>query len=255
MLCGIAWAAVALWPAQPLTARSRAGTASACACSSAPRTALAEALEFIPNRGLEQHADSYRPPEYVAEVLRMVAALEATSWPANQAEDWMIADCLFASSWRLAYTSSRTFARYGGLSSWAGRFEGVSTPSLVMHITRSPQLVVLEEALTDEASAMALARALNLPAAERPTAPSVLVEGVWRTLAGDGLGIDTKAIRYGSRSFKPADGAADGMIDFEHEKAVRVLGATKPVFLDASLLVLRGQAEGVVFIFDRPVPI
>jgi hypothetical protein len=185
----------------------------------------------------------------------MVAALEATGWPANQAEDWMIAKCLFAGSWRLAYTSSRTFARYGGLSSWAERFEGVRTPSLLMRITRSPQLIVLEELLADEASALALARALNIPSNQTPPPPSVLVEGVWRTLAGDGLGIETKSIRYGERSFKPADGAADGMVDFEHEKAVRVLGATKPVFLDASLLVLRGQAEGVVFIFDRPTSV
>jgi len=32
--------------------------------------------------------------------------------------------------------------------------------------------------------------------------------------ASESLNIETTAIRFGSRSFKPADGAADGMVDF-----------------------------------------
>ena len=82
-------------------------------------------------------------------------------------------------------------------------------------------------------------------------APSaVLIDGTWRMAASEGLNIQTTAIRLGSRSFKPADGAVDGMVDFEHEKAVRVLGATTPIYLDASLLVLRAQADGVVFVWE-----
>lgn len=181
-------------------------------------------------------------------MLELIDTLASIGWPTNQAEDWMIADCFFSSTWRLAYTSSRTFARYRGLSGWGGRIDGVTTPELRMRVARSPQCVTFEEPLS-ESAAFAIASALALPADE--AAPSaVLIDGTWRMAASEGLNIQTTAIRLGSRNFKPADGAADGMVDFEHEKAVRVLGATTPVYLDAALLVLRAQADGVVFVWE-----
>ena len=127
---------------------SRAARIDACT-QLGVRETLTETLREIPNRGLDQHDNAYKPPEYPASILELVAALEDTGWPTNQAEDWMVANCFFSTTWRLAYTSSRTFARYGGLSSYAERMEGVSTPDLYMRITRSPQLVFFEEPLRD----------------------------------------------------------------------------------------------------------
>ena len=46
----------------------------------------------------------------------------------------------------------------------------------------------------------------------------------------------------GNREWEPAD---------RQDKAIRTMGACRPVFLDESLMVLRAQIPTVVFIFER----
>lgn len=49
----------------------------------------------------------------------------------------------------------------------------------------------------------------------------------------------------------PTPAAARAQVDFEQDKAIRVLAACRPAFLDESLFVLRAQIPDVVFIFER----
>ena len=54
--------------------------------------------------------------------------------------------------------------------------------------------------------------------------------------------VSTQRIIVGGRTWEPAD---------RQDKAIRTMGACRPIFLDESLLVLRAQIPTVLFIFAR----
>ena len=54
--------------------------------------------------------------------------------------------------------------------------------------------------------------------------------------------VEGQRITAGGRSWVPADRQAKG---------IRAVSACRPVYLDDELLVLRGQIQEVVFVFER----
>ena len=149
--------------------------------------------------------------------------------------DWMIDDN-FEGSWRLAYTSSLMFRSNEGLSGYGYYVEGVSTPELIMRIGSTK--LTFEEPL-DEESAGALATYLRL--LEPPDA--VRVHCSWQAGGDDSLKCTFEQIEVGSKAWKPANAAEQGEVDFGQDKAIRVMGNTKPVYLDDQVLVLRALTD------------
>ena len=74
-------------------------------------------------------------------------------------------------------------------------------------------------------------------------AESVVAEASWEpSRDGQYIKITTRRIVVADRSWEPAD---------RQDKAIRVMGGSRPVFLDEDLFVLRGQIPTSLFIFER----
>ena len=73
-------------------------------------------------------------------------------------------------------------------------------------------------------------------------AKSVDVEAAWSEKADGTMSVVAQKITVGDNSWVPAD---------KQDKALRALGAGRPVFLDNDLLVLRAQPPYIVWVFAR----
>ena len=71
---------------------------------------------------------------------------------------------------------------------------------------------------------------------------AVTADCSWSVGSAGQLLVRADRLSAGGRNWEPADKQA---------KALRVLSACTPVFLDDSLLVLRAQLEGVLFVFEK----
>ena len=133
-------------------------------------------------------------------------------------------------------TSSLTFANNQGLSGYARDIKGVATPELLMKIETVYKRIVYEEPLELQQGSMA-AMFGKFAGAE-----SVQVECVWRRTTDDAMAVTSQRVVVGGNSWEPAD---------RQDKAVRALGAARPVFLDEQLLVLRCEPDYIVWVFAR----
>ena len=157
-------------------------------------------------------------------------------------------DPAFSGSWLLAYTSSPTFRRNRGLSGYETFVDGVETPQLVMELLPRSKLS-FEEPLDDE-SAAALATHFRLTDDEPPE--SVEIDCSWVVGADDSLRLTFSAVRVGSKTLEPVNAAAQGkdVVDFDADKAIRVLEVTRPVYVDNDVLILRALTDAF-FVWER----
>jgi len=215
-----------------------------------PKAALLELLGTIPARGLQFRAGEYgfQEPTYVQQVADLVSELVPLD-PSEYEGGWMQSPSL-GGQWRLRYTSSSMFRRNQGLTGYASLLEdeGVETPELYMGIDDLRETILFEEPLDPE-SAAAVGRYVRCEAGEVP--PAVNVDCTWAVGAGDSLKVTPKRVTVGSRSWDIIDRRDTDEVDFDREKAIRVLGACTPIFLDNTLFILRAQIESVFFIFER----
>ena len=207
-------------------------TASAAPVESAALKAeLLELMQEVTNRGIDA------PQELAEDILEVASELdESQSIVYDLPTGGWAESPLIGGTWRLLYTSSRTFANNQGLSGYARDISGVETPELLMKIETLYKRLVYEEPLTLQEGSMAALFG------KFANAKSVQVECVWRRLADDAMGVTSQRIVVGGNSWEPAD---------RQDKAVRTLGAGRPVFLDEDLFVLRSQPEYVVWVFGR----
>ena len=88
----------------------------------------------------------------------------------------------------------------------------------------------------------AVHRALGVLAGRFAGAESVQVECVWQPTSAGVLAVTSQRVVVGSNSWEPAD---------RQDKAVRALGAGRPIFLDEELLVLRCEPDYICWVFER----
>ena len=177
-----------------------------------------ELLEMIDEEVAEGSRGVNTPAEVATDILEVVSELDdngqgAVEWPDSP---------LLAGTWRLIYTSSRTFANNEGLSGYARDINGVETPELLMKLETQFKRITFEEPLTlQEGSLAALFGRFA-------GAKCVQVECVWQPTSAGVLAVTSQRVVVGSNSWEPAD---------RQDKAVRALGAGRPIFLDEELLV------------------
>lgn len=207
-------------------------TASAASTESAALKAeLMELMQEVSNRGIGA------PQELAEDILEVATELDESQSIVNDLPVGGWAESpLIGGTWRLLYTSSRTFANNQGLSGYARDISGVETPELLMKVETVYKRLVYEEPLTLQEGSMAALFG------KFANAKSVQVECSWRPLADGAMGVTSQRIVVGGNSWEPAD---------RQDKAVRTLGAGRPVFLDEDILVLRSQPEYVVWVFAR----
>ena len=60
------------------------------------------------------------------------------------------------------------------------------------------------------------------------------------------------AVRVGSKTLEPVNAAAQGkdVVDFDADKAIRVLEVTRPVYVDNDVLILRALTDAF-FVWER----
>jgi hypothetical protein len=199
--------------------------------STALKGELMELMQEVTNRGIDA------PQELAEDILEVAIELDESQSIVNDLPvgGWSESP-LIGGNWRLLYTSSRTFANNQGLSGYARDISGVETPELLMKVETTYKRLIYEEPLTLQENSMAALFG------KFANAKSVQVECVWRRLADDAMGVSSQRIVVGGNSWEPAD---------RQDKAVRTLGAGRPVFLDDDLLVLRSFPEYVVWVFGR----
>lgn len=214
------------------------------------RARLLTLIRRMPERGrLAVQADM--PPFEIEAVLELVGALEAVDpsardgWMSSDA--WGLPDVADADSrstsapWVLRYTSSKLFHRNDGLSGYASRRPDVLTPELLLEVDvpRRGWLTFTEPIVRPGATAAA-------------DGDSALAECLWQAGGGDVLKIDPKTMRADGREWAPRDTMASDEVDMDSEKAIRVLAATRPVFLDDDLLLMRSAVlEETIFVWTR----
>ena len=81
----------------------------------------------------------------------------------------------------------------------------------------------------------------------------VVAECLWSVGSNDVFKVDPRRIVAGQSSWEPrAANWDDDRVDFDADKAIRILQGTLPTYFDASLLVLRAvTVKSVVFVFAR----
>ena len=178
----------------------------------------------------------------VLAVIGLVNALEPLDPSAR--DGWMVADawCANTSPWALRFTSSRTFHLNEGLTGFAYQRPDCATPELTMRVnTPSRNFVTFEEPIVR-------------PGADGPLeGDTMAAECTWASAADDVLKVDASWMcSPDGRRWRPRDPNAGDEVDLDAEKAIRVIGATRPVYLDDQLLVLRSAAlPAVCFIWSR----
>ena len=195
---------------------------------------LLSLLADQPDRGIGSSAED------AEDLLEIVDDLE----PLNPQPDWSNS-ALFPGRWRLAYTSSKGYQGNLGLTGYGKEFETMSTPETLMRVSKSPRIVVYEEALRyDEGSPnfSDRARLAALTGDMFGTPEKLVVEGAWRATYDGAMAVIVDRLVAGERSWEPADKQA---------KAIRVLAACTPVFLDETILCMRSTLPEVIFVFTR----
>lgn len=186
---------------------------------------LLELLEEAPNRGIEA------PAEVAQDILEVVYEMD----DALMADDWANSQ-LLGGKWKLLYTSSRTFANNQGLSGYARDIAGVSTPEMYMLLDSQFKRVTYEEPVVLEKNSIAGLFG------KFAGADSIKVECAWQPTRDGTMTVQSQRVVVGDNSWAPAD---------RQDKAVRTLGAGRPVFLDENLLVMRSMPEYVCWCFAR----
>ena len=147
----------------------------------------------------------------------------------------------FDGEWRLRYTSSRTFHRNEGLTGYAYRNPNCETPELLLKINQPRSNWVLFEEPIVRPNAQAAVEG-----------DSCLAECLWQVGPNDALKLDPKRMQADGREWTPRDPNQGDEVDMDSEKAIRVLAATKPAYLDANLLLLRNAVlKETVFVFTK----
>jgi len=191
---------------------------------------LFDLLDTIPERGFEASEDDK------ADVLEIIAELEEMEG-GDACADYSNSP-LFSGTFTLLYTSSKTFHTNQGLMAYSRDVAGVSTPELTMKLTREAgnRLVVFEEPLEfdDKSIAGVLGGLTNTDV--------LRAECSWRATASGVFAVDGQRISAGGRTWVPADRQAKG---------IRAVSACTPVYLDDELLVLRGQIQEVIYVWER----
>jgi len=187
---------------------------------------LVEDAEAVCDRGIGA------PAELCEDILEVVGELEETFPPEVGWSD--SAD--LAGRWQLRYTSSKTFANNRGLTGYARDLSGVETPETFMDVQTQFKRLVYEESLAFEKGSMAsvFGRFAN--------ARVVKVECRWSETRDGAMAVESQRVVVGSNSWEPAD---------RQDKAVRTLGAARPIYLDDELLVMRSQPEYIVWVFTK----
>ena len=170
--------------------------------------------------------------EVADDILEIVTELDADG---RGAVDWQLNPDI-GGTWRLIYTSSKTFANNEGLSGYARDLRGVSTPELLMKVETTFRRITFEEPLQLEDGSIA---ALVGRFAD---AKSVQVECVWNPTSAGVMNIQSRTVVVGENSWEPAD---------RQDKAVRALGAGRPIYLDDEILVMRSEPAYVCWVFER----
>ena len=191
---------------------------------------LFDLLDTIPERGLGASEDDKD------DILEIIAELEETEGGAACAD--YSNSPLFSGTFTLLYCSSKTFHTNKGLMAYSRDVAAVSTPELRMKLMREAgnRLVLFEEPLEfDEKSIAGVLGGL--------TKTDVLrAECSWRATASGVFAIDAQRISAGGRTWVPADRQAKG---------IRAVSACTPIYLDDELLVLRGQIQEVIYVWER----
>lgn len=176
-------------------------------------------------------------------LLRLVDQLEPVDPSAR--DGWENSDAL-AGAWQLQYTSSRTYWDNEGLSGYYASARAADEPAIV------PELLLR---VTSQKGATGTLEFEERPPAEQAVpgglAPQIVVECTWTCTSDGTLKVTPQQFVAGERSWAVQDRRGTDTVDFERDKAVRCLCACRPVFLDSSLLVLRGLLAHVVFVFVR----
>ena len=143
-----------------------------------------------------------------------------------------------AGTWRLAYTSSRTYANNEGLTAYGKDIAGVTTPETRMKIgdpKLAKRIEYIEPVTLEQGSFAALL-------GKFAGADAVRVEASWVEGRDYSMAVTAQRVIVGDREWQPAD---------RQDKAVRALSAARPVFLDEDLLVMRSNPEYIVWAFTR----
>ena len=185
-----------------------------------------ELLAEVSDRGIGA------PRELAEDIYEVVSDLEAAS--AGDVLDWANSPS-FGGRWRLSYTSSKTFANNCGLSGYARDIAGVSTPELYMDVEITFKRLVYEEPLVLQSGSLAAMFG------KFANAEKVEVECTYSRTRDNVMAVASNRVVVGAQSWAPAD---------RQDKAVRTLGAGRPVFLDDDLFVLRSQPDNV-WVFVR----
>jgi len=192
-----------------------------------------ELLELVDEEVPEGSRGVGAPAEVAEDILEVISELDedgrgADEWPQSP---------LLSGTWRLIYTSSRTFANNEGLSGYARDIAGLSTPELLMKIETQFRRVTFEEPVTlEQGSLVALV-------GKFAGAESIKVECVWNAASDERvLAIQSQRVVVGAKEWEPAD---------RQDKAVRTLSAARPILLDEELLVLRAEPDYISWVFER----
>ena len=160
---------------------------------------------------------------------------------------WENSPDLVGSDWRLLYTSSTTFHDNGGLIGYASEMADVSTPELLLRFTeakRATGKLEFEEPLVR-------GEAADGGGWQRGLADSVVAKCTWACAADGALKVTPGQFVAGERTWDAVDRRGTDTVDFERDKAIRVLCSCKPIYLDGSLLLMRGLLPTVVWVFGR----
>jgi len=190
------------------------------------RDELVDLLGEVSDRGIGA------APELAEDLLEVVCELE----DACPAPSWDQSPSL-GGRWRLRYTSSKTFANNLGLTGYARDIAGVNTPDTFMTVETAFKRLVYEEPLVLEPGS------LTALFGKFVNADAVQVECTWRKTEDGSMGVESQRIVVGDNAWAPAD---------RQDKAVRVLAAARPVYLDDGLFVLRSEPAYVVWVFTKP---
>jgi len=199
-------------------------------------------VSTLPDRGRECTLSDLPA---AAAILQVVDELEPLD-PASR-DGWMSSDALSAGGrpnvgrpgWVLRYTSSRTFHLNTGLTGYAYQRPDCSTPQLLLSFDEPRRgACILEEPIVR-------------PGAEGAVpGDSMVAECTYSAGAKDVLRLEAREMRADGRRWSPRDPNLGDEVDLDAEKAIRVIAATLPVFLDETLLVLRSAVlESVLFVW------
>lgn len=229
-------------PRAALTSRSTVSPRSSRIFCEAPaqlQVSLLQELESVERRGASVSTATSNA------VLDLVELLERLDPSANMG--WENSPYLLNAEWKLLYTSSTTFHDNGGLIGYASDLADVSTPELLLRFTeakRAKGKLEFEEPIVRGESAEG-------GGWQKGLADSVVAQCQWQCAADGALKVKPGQFVAGERTWDAVDRRGTDTVDFERDKAIRALCSCKPIYLDGSLLMLRGLLPTVVWVFGR----